>query len=90
MSGQFVNVVKEGFLTNLFVTLTLIAVVIGTLTSDGTVDFCYIETNAVSNDNEHFYNVYGHRSWRPDRTIAIRVKLEEVREITSVYNCDLK
>lgn len=91
MSGQFHNVIKEDFLTKLFVTLMLIVFIIAVIrisAADGTVDFCYIETSAVS--GEQFYNLYGHRPWRPDRTIAIRVRLEEVRQITSVYGCDLK
>lgn len=67
--------------------LTLIIVsVIGSIRSNGEVDYCFVEMWSPQNMAPQF-QLQGHRSWRTDRMIGVYPTVEEAKAKADALGC---
>jgi hypothetical protein len=80
-----------------FILMMVVAIgypIMKVVTADGRISYCYVGQTVYQDPNSALvvkYHLYGSRSWRDDRLIAMNLKdMDEVKENAAKYGCELR
>ena len=63
--------------------------IIQAMRTDGRIDYCYASWTQSSGPIKGYWDLYGHRSWRPDEKIGSFTDQKEAVESAKLHNCEL-